>query len=546
MTILSRLMGWKLKLPPAETRDVVLDRDLRVPMPDGAVLLADHYHPRDGEKRPTILLRSPYGRAAFWGLMYGRPLAERGFQVLIQSCRGTFGSGGAFDPLHSEREDGLATLAWIEEQPWYSGDLFMLGGSYMGIVQWAIAAEAGPRLKAMSGQVTASDLPGTFYFGGSFWLETALFWALVVENQEAGFFRSWLALNRAPRLLRKAAMALPMRTADEPMVGKAVKYFRDWVDHSAPGDAFWQPLQFSAGVASVTAPVLLLTGWYDVFTPQTIADHDRLRRAGKNPYLTIGPWHHLDDGWLSPSLIESIAWFKAHAGGDRSGLRELPVRLFVMGANEWRDYPSFPPPGMQAERWHLQPSGGLGTALPPGSEPDRYRYDPNDPTPSVGGTALGPAAGRKDNKPLLARPDVLVYTSAPLDRDLEIIGPVSAELFVESSLDHTDFFVRLCDTAPSGKTVNLCDGLVRLSPGAPARDEHGRREVRVDLWPTAHRFSKGHRVRVLVSSGAHPRFARNPGSGEPLATATTLLASDQAVHHSPVCPSAIVLPVMPT
>lgn len=545
MTILSRLMGWALALPPAETRDVVLDRDLRVPMPDGAVLLADHYHPRGGEKRPTVLVRSPYGRAALWGLMYGWTLAERGFQVLIQSCRGTFGSTGEFDPFHAERADGLATLAWIEKQPWFSGDLVTIGGSYLGVVQWAIAAEAGPRLKAMAGQVTTSDLPGTMYFGGSYWLDTALFWAAMVEHQEQGFLELWLSIQRAPRRLRAASMHVPLRASDEKMAGRALKYFRDWLDHTTPGDPFWEPLQFSAGTGAVTAPVLLLAGWYDVFTPRTVADYDRLREAGKNPYLTIGPWQHLNNGWIALGLSESISWFKAHVTGDHTGLREQPVRLFVMGAGEWRDYPSFPPPGIRKEHWHLHPGGGLDTTLPAESEPDRYRYDPHDPTPSVGGSALSLNSGPMDNKPLLKRKDVLVYTSAPLDRDMEVIGPVSAELFVESSLDHTDFFVRLCDTAPSGKTINVCDGLMRLTPDNAPRDEHGRRKVPVVLWPTAHRFRKGHRVRVLVSSGAHPRFARNLGSGEPLATATTLLASDQAVHHSPGRASAIILPVLP-
>lgn len=545
MTILSRLLGRVLKLPPAETHDIVVDRDLQVPMPDGAVLLADHYHPRGAEKRPTILIRSPYGRAAFWSLMFARPLAERGFQVLIQSCRGTFGSGGRFEPFHNERADGLATLDWIEQQPWFSGDLAMFGASYLGIVQWAIAAEAGPRLKAMAGQLTTSSVRAAMYNGGSFWLDAALTWAGLVEYQEAGFLQSLLAMPRAQRTLPRAANHLPLRTADEVMVGKAAQYYRDWVDHSEPGDPFWQPIEFSGGVPRVSAPVHLLGGWYDVFTPQTIADYEALRRAGKDPYLTVGPWSHTNNRWLGRALSESIAWYRAHLLGDRSALRELPVRLFVMGAGEWRDYPSFPPPGIQSERWHLQPEKGLSTALPPESEPDRYRYDPADPTPSIGGSALSLNSGPRDNAPLLRRPDVLVYTSAPLDRDMEIIGPVSADLFVESSLDHTDFFVRLCDTAPSGKTINVCDGLLRLTPGEPARDERGIRKVHVDLWPTAHRFVRGHRVRVLVASGAHPRFARNPGSGEPFGAATTLLASDQAVHHAPASPSAIVLPVMP-
>jgi putative CocE/NonD family hydrolase len=545
MTLSSRYFEWSWKLPPAETRDVLVERDLEVAMPDGTVLLADHYQPRGGPRRPTILVRSPYGRAAVFGMMFGRPFAERGFQVLLQSCRGTFGSGGAFEPFHHERADGLATLDWIEKQPWFSGELVTFGPSYLGITQWALAADAGARLRAMAVQVSTSDFASAIYSGGSFWLETALFWTSLVTHQEKGFFTLSLAIQRAPGKVDKVARRLPVRTADEAMEGRPAPYYRDWVDHEGSDDPWWEPITFRGRVAEVTSPVLLLSGFYDVFTPQTLADYDRLRRAGHNPYLTIGPWNHLHPDWMAIAMRESLAWYRAHLLGDRSALRELPVRLFVTGAGEWRDYPSFPPPEHRPERWHLHPEGRLSTAPPPESPPDRYRYDPNDPTPSIGGSSLSPNSGPKDNKALLKRADVLVYTSEPMQSDLEVIGPVSAELFIESSLEHTDFFVRLCDTSPSGKTINVCDGLLRLSPGRPAPDERGRRRVTVELWPTAYRFEKGHRVRVLVASGAHPRFARNPGTGEPLATATKLVAADQAVYHDPACPSAIVLPVMP-
>jgi putative CocE/NonD family hydrolase len=185
--------------------------------------------------------------------------------------------------------------------------------------------------------------------------------------------------------------------------------------------------------------------------------------------------------------------------------------------------------------------GALAPDAPAASDPDRYRYDPADPTPSVGGTTLGRAAGRKDQAALEARDDVLVYTSAPLARDVDAIGPVRAELFVRSSLAHTDFFVRLCDVDPPGVSHNVCDGILRLRPGAAEPVAGGGERIEVALWPTAHRFRRGHRLRVQVSSGAHPRFARNPGSGEPLATATTLVAADQEVFHDPARPSALVV-----
>lgn len=544
MTLLSRFFAFRMGLPPAETRDIVVTRDIPMKMPDGVVLLADHYRPRGDKKLPTILVRSPYGRSSLFGQMYGVIFAERGFQVLLQSCRGTFGSQGVFEPFRHEAQDGLATLELIEKEPWFSGDLAMMGASYLGIAQWAVASAKGTTLKALAPQVTSSNVVQTMYSGGAFWLDTALYWALLVDRQEKGLWALLSAMRKAPRLLDRATMKLPVRTGDEEMVGKAAPYYREWVDH-APEDPYWQRTDFSGHEADISAPVLLTGGFYDVFLPDMVSDYRRLREAGKTVHFTIGPWFHTDGGLMNVSHRESLAWFRAHLLGDRSGLRELPVWVYVMGAGEWQDFSDWPPPEHRPERHYLKPGGGLSTELPGESEPDRYRYDPQSPTPSVGGTTLTQNAGVKNQEPLLGRSDVLVYTSEPLPRDLEIIGPVSAELFVETSLEHTDFFVCLCDVRPSGKTTNVCDGLLRLTPSSHPRDERGTRKVTVSLWPTAYRFAKGHRIRVLVSSGAHPRFARNPGTGEPFGAAVRLLASDQAVHHDPERPSSVVLPVMP-
>jgi putative CocE/NonD family hydrolase len=541
MSLPSRLLGLLYGLPPADTHDVVVTRDLPVPMPDGVVLLADHYAPRGADRPPVILVRSPYGRAQLLGLLYAHLFAERGFQVLVQSCRGTFGSGGAFDPLRRERDDGLATVAWMRTQPWFSGKLATLGPSYLGFVQWAIAAHT-PELGAMSVQVSSSEMRTAMHAGGSFWLATALNWAYLVAQQERGLLRALLAPFQAVKRIRAVGRGLPLATLDQALIGAPAPYLRDWMEHEAPDDPWWGPLDFSAEVERVTAPVHLTGGWYDLFLPHILADYERLRRAGRAPYLTLGPWAHLSPDLAKGSLRDAVAWFRAHLLGDRRGLRDAPVRVFVMGTNTWRELPEWPPPAV-AERWHLGAGGVLTTAPPGVSEPDRYRYDPADPTPSVGGSSLSVEAGAKDNRALEARADVLVYTSAPLAADLTVMGPVRAEVFVASSLQHTDVFVRLCDVSPSGRSTNLSDGLLRLRPGAPPPDATGCRRVDVSLWPTAHCFRRGHRVRVQVSSGAHPRYARNLGTGEPLATGTTLVAADQTVFHDPARPSAVVLPV---
>lgn len=544
MSLVSRVIGWIYKLPPAETHDVVVARDLKAPMPDGVVLLADRYYPRGNGKPPTILVRSPYGRAAVFGMLFGRPFAERGFQVLIQSCRGTFGSGGKFDAFRNERTDGLATLEWLKQQVWFSGEVATVGPSYLGFVQWAIAAEAGPMLKAMSPQITASEFRSLVYPGESFGLDTSLTWIYLLRHQEDSPLAAFVAQARASSALdaSSAFRRLPLRETDELATGKPVSFFRDWLEHNEPGDEWWQPVDFSKTVSNVAAPVHLLGGWYDIFLPHTLADYNRLRQAGRQPYLTIGPWAHTSPGLFPSMLRESLAWFRANLLGDRSGLRESPVRVFVMGANQWRDFPEWPP-NYRTQRWHLQKDGGLSPSTPTQSEPDRYRYDPANPTPAVGGTSLSQNSGPKDNRKVEARPDVLVYTSAPLDRDVEIVGPVKAELYAESSLAHTDFFARLCDVDSSGKSINVCDGLLRLDPSRPAPEVEGCLKVEIDLWPTAHRFLKGRRIRLQVSSGAHPRYVRNPGSGEPLATAVTFKIADQAIYHDPARPSAILLPI---
>jgi putative CocE/NonD family hydrolase len=245
-------------------------------------------------------------------------------------------------------------------------------------------------------------------------------------------------------------------------------------------------------------------------------------------------------------IREALVWFRTYLRGEQGLLRKAPVRVFVMGSNKWKSLPDWPPPGYGAHRWYLQPGKTLAPQPAHAAEaanPDSYRYDPTDPTPAVGGSSLSRNSGPRNNRAVEARADVLVYTSAPLDHEIEVIGPVRAELFVQSSLEHTDFFVRLCDVDPKGKSINISDGLRRLRPGDPVVGADGLWKVTIELWATAHCFRKGHRIRVQVAGGSHPRYARNPGSGEPLATATRLIAADHTVYHDPEHPSAIQLPV---
>jgi len=512
-------------------------------MPDRTVLLADRYSPRERGRRPTILVRSPYGRRGMFGMLFGPVFAERGFNVLIQSCRGTFGSGGDFDPYHHERGDGLATLEWLRGQPWYSGELGTQGPSYLGLCQWAIAADAAPDLKAMAVQVSTHDFRNVAFAGGAFALDFALGWSRSVALQEKSQLGTLAGRFGTGRTLKPAFDHVPLRDADVVATGKPSPFLRDWLDHAEPGDPWWEPITYTRSVEHVTAPVQLLGAWYDPFLPHMIAQYHTLRDRECRVQLIIGPWTHGQPGSLPWVVRESLGWLRAHLLGDDSLVRTSPVLVFQTGADRWLEFSEWPPPHYP-ERRHLQADQGLSTAEPRMSPPDHFRYDPRDPTPTMGGTSPMLGGGRKDQRRLEERADVLTYTSPPLADALDIAGPVSAELFVRPSSPHTDLFARLCDVDASGHSVNVTDALLRLSPGSPHAEADGTVRVAIDLWPTAHRFLAGHRVRLQVSGGSHPLYSRNPGSGEPLGTATTLQAVDQNVYHDPEHPSAIVLPVL--
>ncbi|UZX04904.1 CocE/NonD family hydrolase [Arthrobacter sp. CDRTa11] len=531
MNLLSHILQRKLELPPPLTRDLVVQKNLRVPMPDGVELLADRWAPRDGGKGlPTALLRTPYGRAGMFGAAMARPLAERGFQVLIQSVRGGFGSGGILDPMRQEREDGMATLDWVVKQPWFGDSMVLVGMSYLGFVQWAVADQLPPQVKAMIPHVTESALTMEFLREDGMSLELPFEWGVLTAVQE----RPW-AMLRSRGQARKTVRALhtlPLATADVAAIGRSSKYIQDVLAYDATHE-YWDSLNHSHRVANVGVPVSSVGGWYDIFLPGQLRDFQVLQESERPARLTVGPWTHAE--FTNAALLEALDFGLAFARGGQPAER-APVRLFVMGEDAWRDFESWPPKGYEPQRFHLQAQGGLSVDPATDSSPDTFRYDPAEPTPAAGGISIS-HGGRVDNTALEARADVLTYTTAVLEQDVDVIGEVSAEIWFRSSLAHADVFVRLCDVGPDGRSHNVCDGLTSLS----AADELSRATVR--LWPTAYRFKRGHSIRVQVSSGAFPRFARNHGTGEPRATAVTLLAADQAVYHDPEHPSAIVLPV---
>jgi uncharacterized protein len=546
MSLASAIVARRMRLPRAQTGEVLRECDLQARMDDGAVLLADRYVARASCERPqpTVLVRSPYGRRELVGLLFGRLLAERGLQVLIQSVRGTFGSQGTFSPFE-ERADGLATLRWIREQPWHAERIGMIGPSYLGLTQWAVARDGGDDLAALAIQVSASQVHGQIYPNGSLALETSASWLALVSAQERRL--APLAMLRAIRNLPSVYPQLPFGELDVNATGAEVGWFREALASRDREDDYWVARDFAAGLGAVAAPVQLVGGWQDIFLPSMLEDFSVLQAAGRAPQLIIGPWTHVAPGLMAAGLREGLGWLRAHLLGDERLLGASRVRVFVTGERAgggWRALPGWPPPGTGERRLWL----GAGARLQ-GDEPaehaesgDRYRYDPSDATPSLGGPVLLAREPVLDNRALEARHDVLTYTTASLPEVVEAIGPVHVELFVRASSPHFDLFARVCDVDASGASWNVCDALSRVAPGRLERTADDATRVAFELWPIGHRFAAGHRIRLQVSSGAHPRYARNPGTGEDLTTATLMRPVEIEVLHDARHPSVLVLP----
>ncbi|HVV75725.1 MAG TPA: CocE/NonD family hydrolase [Mycobacteriales bacterium] len=533
MTVGSRLLGALMRLPRPISGRVEVRRDLEIPMRDSTALLADLYTPAGGGPAPTVLTRSPYGRSNWIGTIYGRLFAERGFQVLVQSCRGTFGSGGDFDAFN-ERDDGLDTIAWIEQQDWYDGRLAMTGASYGGIAQWLVAADS-PQLAALSIVNASSDPYDFVYPGGVLSLRSCLSWNASNAADFQGSFLSRLRQGRAlDERLEDLYAELPLDSLDDRAVAQSVPAYQAWLRHPER-DSFWAQRSATDQAARITVPTCLVAGWYDIFLPYQLADYRSMLDAGCSVQLTIGPWTHGNPAGIGHGLKLSIDWLSGHLLGTAVPER-APVRIFVTGANAWRDLPEWPPPST-AVRWHLHADGGLSPE--PADDGQRtFRYDPADPTPYVGGPVLGQDKGPQDNAMLEARADVVVFTSEPLADNYELIGEVSAEVSMSSSTPDFDVFVRLCEVDAKGRSVTVCDGIQAVR----GHNEVSPATVGVQLWSIGHRFAKGSRLRVQVSGGSHPRFGRCHGGGEPLATATAVVASDRTLHLGGRASSFVVLP----
>ena len=500
-------------------------------------------------------VRCPYGRTGVFALQTGQILAERGYHVLLQSVRGTFGSGGDFEPMRHEITDGQDTVAWLRQQSWFEGRLATYGPSYLGFVQWALAMDPPPELVAAVVHVGPHDFSRSAYRNGAFDLYNYVMWSDLVAHQESiGMLRAMARMATAERRLRRVLDSLPVAARYADVIGREPAWSERWMEHPQASDPFWAPMQCGPALERITVPVLLVGGWQDLFIEQTLEQYRTLAGRGVPVRLLVGPWAHLDlTSQGSIAINESMAWLDRYAGPAAKSPKsrppappDHPVRVWVggEGAEQWREIGGWPPPGVAEQRWYLGPSGSLRPTEPTGPESAAggpvasFRYDPADPTPSPGGAIMAMNAGSRDNRPVERRLDVLVFSSDPLGEPVEILGEVAAEVFVTRDNPYSDLFVRLCDVDPRGRSLNVCDGIVRLTDSDPLTGT-----VRVSLVGAAHRFGRGHRIRLQVAGGAFPRFARNPGNGQLDATAADLVPTQYDIGLDAAHPSALLLPV---
>ncbi len=537
-----------------------------VPMRDGVKLSCDIRFP-DGEGAfPVILDRTPYNKAfdlvsddvARW--------TSQGYVYLRQDCRGKHESEGTMEPMCQEMADGADTIDWIARQEFCNGQVAMTGESYCGWTQLAAASMNPPALKAITPHVMSSEGVDFTTSGGGIRDTTPIWWLLLNTNRGQmadpvgdwdGFFKN-----------------LPVNRLDETIGFEPMRAFREALD-PATAAAYRKKSEILQGLETCDVPILLGVGWYDVFAAGSMEDAARLVGLKDNVRVVAGPWGHslatsttcgeLDFGVGSMLDLKRIRnEFIAHylKGTPLPAELEKPILYFLMGSNVWKSADGWPPSETEEQSFFIGSGrsanslfgdGTLSKEQPAGMETDRYAHDPLNPVPAIGGAWLPLHApiGPMDQRPAERRDDVLCYTTEILGEPLDLAGIPRAELFVESSAVDTDFFVRLCDVYPDGRSMLVCDG------GRALRFREGLdREklatpgtcypLTVTLASTAIRIPKGHRLRVEIASSCFPRYVRNLNSGKnPMEeTEADAVVAEQVIHHSAGKPSKIILPVL--
>jgi len=562
----------------AENYEVIVERNVAAKMRDGVTLRADIYRPKAEGKFPVLLVRTPYDKTGETN--FGLKGAARGYVVIAQDVRGRFASEGEFYTFKNESLDGYDTVEWAAALPYSNGKVGMFGGSYVGATQMLAAIAKPPHLAGICPTVTASNYHDEWtYQGGAF---------------EQWFNESWgteLAMNTMRRRLEESnALAgtktLPLAdfaVLEAPSAVGIAPYFKDWLAHP-DYDAYWKQWSIEDHYANIQVPVLSFAAWYDIFLGGSLKNYQRLKTEGgtdaakHGQRLVVYVGGHaggsnnrkvgaVDFGEKLPIDQDELTlrWYDSIFKGVSNEVeREKPVKIFVMGKNEWRDEDDWPLARAKNTRYYLHSvnggAGGLGgngtlsTAAPAEEKADQYVYDPGDAVPTIGGPlccgALPTGIGPEDQRPAEVRADVLVFTTPAFEKDFEVTGPVTLDLYVSSSAVDTDFTGMLVDVWPNGFAQNLTSGILRMryrnSQEKPELANPGETyHVTVDMWATSNVFLAGHKLRLEVSSSNFPRFDRNLNTGEIQARGTRMIKATNVIYHDKAHPSALIVPVVP-
>jgi putative CocE/NonD family hydrolase len=561
--------------------DIRLENRVPIRMRDGVTLYADVYRPVGEGRHPVLVSRTPYSTerfpTAYDAAVY---LAQRGYVYVFQDIRGRHESEGRWEPFFDDEKDGYDTVEWAAKQPWSNGKVGMQGGSYLGQNQWRAAQAAPPGLVTIFPMVSSTSLYHDWItLNGGWRLSFNFGWGPVRQE-------SRIMQNPGPHTVNglhaihydQVQWHLPLNTMQQ-LVGRRARFYDDWLAHP-DYDAYWKPLNAEELFDRISIPVHTFGGWFDIFSQGTLRGYVGMSQKGatdkarRGSNIVIGPWGHgpsqkfgaIDFGPEAnvDALALQLRWYDYWLKGIDNGLAsEPPVKLYVMGRNEWVYENEYPlarteyKPFYFASRGAANSSRGDGRLTwdkPAGSSaPDRFRYDPDDPVPSTGGNnccGTPTPAGPQDQRPIEGRRDVLIYTSDFLAEEVEATGPVKVVLYASSDAVDTDFVAKLVDVHPDGTSYNMAEGILRaryrdsltkptpLTPGQVYRME-------IDLVGTSIAFQRGHQIRVHVTSSHFPQFDRNPNTGAAFGTTDQVRVAQQTVYHDAERPSHILLPVIP-
>ncbi len=570
-----------------DPQSITVDFDVAARMRDGTILRANIFRPSGERRWPVLLTRLPYGKdfASGYSVLDPVQVARNGYVVIVQDTRGTNASDGDWRPFRAEADDGVDTIAWAASLPFADGQVGMYGASYFGFTQWAAAIQQPSALKTAAPAFTWADpFNGLFFRSGALELGLMANWHLsmglgvLVRRYMpdlaalAPALAAWATELDALAETGYASLPLadfaPLRRQEV-----APAFFETASSSMDPTNNLSASVTIQGKHDQVQLPTLNVGGWYDIFLGDTIATFQRMNANGQPAKLLIGPWSHARQenpvgernfGFAAQAgLINlqmdlgsvQVRWFDHWLKGIDTGmLAEPPIKLFVMGANIWRDEQEWPLARAVTTRMYLHGDGEL-SGEPPGAEaPDRYAYDPADPVPTRGGaTLMTPEypAGPFDQRVVEARPDVLVYVTALLERDIEVTGPITVQLWAASSAPDTDFVARLTDIFPDGQVINLTDGIVRAryrhfaQGDDPSLIQPGKAYAyEIDLWATSNVFKMGHRIGLQITSSNFPRWDRNPNTGHPFGADAEVQVAHQEILHDADHPSHLVLPII--